>query len=89
MRRKLQKEGRVKNVGFYRSMDELDVEDTILAAFPWVHSYTVLSADSKGYDLTVASNISPTGREVIEKRGTIYLWVEECDPLVVSYNASM
>lgn len=85
-RKSLEKSGRIKDVSLHRQMSDCEVESAILDAFKWVHCYKVLCVDNKGAHTNLASVQNPSGEEVINKRGFLYLEVVECDDYVVSWS---
>ena len=83
-RKRLEKEDRVQVVKFYREMDDNELQQTILNAFKWVRSYTVLACEGSGHTLIDSSKQRLSGDDVTKRRGPLYLAVKECDDYVVS-----
>ena len=84
VRKRLEKKDQVQIVAIYREMDSDGVKEAILNTFKWVHSYSILSCESGGHSLIKSSDQSPSGEDIIKRRGPLYLAINNSDDYVVS-----
>jgi len=73
----LKDEGRVVNLEFIRTMSSDDVKKSIRAGFK-ISIINLTFLEVKNGRLLVSSNQQPTGNNVIDKRGALYI-CESCD----------
>ncbi len=82
----MERTGRVQCIKIDRYMEYQEVKEAILHEFKWVKSFSVLAPDPKtrGNSLKMDSNQDPDGNCIVERRGCLYVTVEEGDEYIVS-----
>ncbi len=85
-RKELEKTGRVQCIKIDRCMEHQEVKEAILHEFKWVKSFSVLTPDPKtrGNSLKMDNTQNPDGNYIVERRGCLYVTVEEGDEYIVS-----